>query len=334
VSTPDAPVRRIRVGLIGAGRHCRAVIQPALRFAPIDVVATCSLHGQSAPQLMPHYNGHERMLAAEAGQLDACIVVVPAAEYRRVLGDVLAGGLPVWSEKPAAATATEASLLELAARQAGKPLLVGFNKRFATAYQMAREAMCRPAFGRATSFFGKFMVGGGYYADERSYLVDNPIHMIDLARHFMGEITRLQVEQAELGEGQWSYGVTLRFASGATGLLQFGNTQSWRQHNEFVEITGAGHAITVDNVVHFRYRPEEGPEECWEPNFTVPVDRNHSLVLTGYAGQLCHFAAVVRDGIPPQVSIADARRALEVVEEIQRITPAPSNRRPPELPRR
>ena len=325
----SAAAKRIRVGLIGSGRHCQAIIQPALRFAPIDVVATCSRHAAAAPQLAPHYSGHTQMLEAEAGRLDACIVVVGVPEYLRVLGDVLACGLPVWSEKPAAATVAEATLLEQAARQAGKPLVVGFNKRFASAYQMAREAMSRPAFGRATSFFGKFMMGGSYYPDEVSYLVDNPIHMIDLARHFMGEIIRIQVERAELAAGQWSYGVTLRFASGANGLLQFGNTQSWRQHNEFVEITGEGHAITVDNVVHFRYRPDEGPGECWEPNFTVPVDRNHSLVLTGYTGQLIHFAEVVREGITPLVTVADARRALELLEEIQRFIPAQNIHRPP-----
>ena len=324
----NAPAGRIRVGLIGAGRHCQAIIQPALHFAPIDVVATCSRHAAYAAQLVPHYSGHEQMLAAAAGQLDACIAVLGVPEYLRVLGDVLACGLPVWSEKPAAATVAEAMLLEQAARQAGKPLMVGFNKRFATAYQMARAAMCRPVFGRATSFFGKFMMGGGYYPDERNYLVDNPIHMIDLARHFMGEIARIQVERAELAEGQWSYAVTLRFASGANGLLQFGNTQSWRQHNEFVEITGEGHAITVDNVIRYRYRPEEGPGESWEPNFTVPVDRNHSLVLTGYAGQLIHFAEAVRDGTVPQVTIADARRALQLLEDIQRLTLESSTRRP------
>ncbi|MCX7173840.1 MAG: Gfo/Idh/MocA family oxidoreductase [Proteobacteria bacterium] len=324
----SSPLRRIRVGLIGSGRHGQAIIQPALRFAPIDVVATCSRHPLSTPQPATHYTSHEQMLAAEAGQLDACIVVVAVPEYLRVLGDILACGLPVWSEKPAAATVAEAKLLEQAARQAGKPLQVGFNKRFATAYEMARVAINRPTFGRATSFFGKFMMGSGYYPDESSYLVDNPIHMIDLARHFMGEITLLQVERADLADGQWSYGVTLRFASGAIGLLQFGNTQSWRQHNESVEITGEGHAITVDNVIRYCYRSEEGPGEIWEPNFTVPVDRNHSLVLTGYAGQLRHFAEVVSTGVTPHVTITDARRALELLEEIQHIARGSSTRRP------
>lgn len=309
---------RIRVGLIGAGRHGNAIIQPALRFAAIDVAATCSRHDAPTYPNVRHYIGHEQMLDAEAANLDACIVAVPAAAYRRVLSDVLARGLPVWSEKPAAENAADAAILEDAAQQAGKPLVVGFNKRFATAYGMAAAAMRRPEFGQPTSFFGKFMVGARYYADEASYLVDNPIHLIDLARHFMGEVTAMHIERADIREGQWSYAVTLRFASGAVGGLQFGNTQSWQQHNEFVEITGEGHSVMVDNLVRYHYRPEVGPEEFWEPNFTVPADRNNSLVLAGYAGQFSHFVDVVLNGAAPRASISDARRALELVDDIRR----------------
>lgn len=309
---------RTRVGLIGAGRHGHAIIQPALRFAPIDVVATCSRHDTPTYPHVRHYMSHEQMLDAEAANLDACIVVVPAAAYRRVLTDVLARGLPVWSEKPAAENAADAVFLEDAAQQAGKPLAVGFNKRFATAYGMAAAAMRRSEFGQPTSFFGKFMVGGRYYTDEASYLVDNPIHLIDLARYFMGEVTGMHVDRADIREGQWSHAVTLRFASGAVGGLQFGNTQSWQQHNEFVEITGEGHSVAVDNLIRYRYRPEEGPEEFWEPNFTVPADRNNSLVLAGYAGQFLHFVDVVLNGVAPRASISDARRVLELIDDIRR----------------
>ena len=317
------PPSHIRVGLIGSGRHGRGIIEPALRLAPINVVATCSLHDVPVTPGPRHYNGHQQMLAAESGNLDACIVVVPAAAYRRVLADVLACGLPVWSEKPAAANAEDAQFLEEAALRAGRPLVVGFNKRFATAYGMAAAAMRRPEFGQPTSFFGKFMVGARYYDDEGSYLVDNPIHIIDLARFFMGEVSAVHAERAAIREGrerQWSYAVTLRFDGGAVGMLQFGNTQSWQQHNEFVEITGEGHAITVDNLVRYRFRPEVGPEEFWEPNFTVPTERNHSLVLAGYAGQFSHFAEVVRNGVAQRATIADARKALELVDEIRRQT--------------
>ena len=69
---------------------------------------------------------------------------------------------------------------------------------------------------------------------------------------------RLNVEKADWGEKSWSYAATLRFTSSAFGLLQFANTQSWRQHNEFAEITGQGRAVSVDNVVRYHYRGQNG----------------------------------------------------------------------------
>lgn len=311
---------RIRVGLIGCGRHGRGIIEPALRLANIEVVASCSRHDTPLLAGMPHYRDHRQLLAAQAERLDACIVVLPAGAYGAVVNDILACGLPVWCEKPAATAVREAQVLEAAALRHGLPLAVGFNKRFASAYVMAKAAMNQPAFGLATSFFGKFMMGAGHYDDEAGYLIDNPVHMIDLARFFMGEVTEVSARRAALPEGLWSHAVTLRFASGAVGLLQFGNTQSWRQHNELVEITGRGCAIAVDNLIRYHYRPADGLASGWEPNFTVPAERNHSLVLAGYAGQFCHFADVVRGQATPASTMTDARRALEIIDEIRRQT--------------
>lgn len=310
----------IRIALIGCGRHSRTVVEPALRFAGLQVVATCSRHDAPLLAGTRHYAGHRQLLAAGTKGLDACIVVLPAAAYGETLVDILAAGLPVWCEKPAAADATEAQMLEDAVRRHGVPLMVGYNKRFAPAYMMAKSAMQLPDFGGPTSFFGKFMMGAGHYDTEADYLIDNPVHIIDLARHFMGEITEVTARRAASPRGQWSYAVTLRFATGAIGLLQFGNTQSWHQHNELVEITGAGCAITVDNLVHFRRRPAEGMETAWEPNFTVPAERNHSLTLAGYVGQFRHFVDVVRGNAAPVASAADARRALEVIADVRQQT--------------
>jgi len=319
-------MEKIRVGYIGAGRQSTSSIYPSLRYAPIELVASCALtRDQKDAQRVAreygareqrYYLGYEKLLEAEHKNLDACMVVVQPPDYHRIIKDVLSLGLPVWCEKPAASSVEEAKDLEAASQRAGKPLMVGYMKRFATAYRMAKEAMSRAEFGRPTSFYCEFMVGGGIYPDEYTYIVDNPIHIVDLARYFMGEVERVNVEKAEWGEKSWSYAVTLRFTSGALGLLQFGNTQSWRQHNEFAEITGQGRSVSVDNVVRYQYRGQDGPGEMWEPNFTVPIERNSSLILTGYASQLIHFAEVVRDGVTPQVTISDARRALELIDEI------------------
>lgn len=314
---------KIRIGFIGAGRHASNILYPSLRYAPMELVAVAALEEEEARAaarnfgaLRYYVGSFEEMLAKE--KLDACLVAVKPPDYYRVIHGVLDAGLSVWSEKPAAGSVAEAIELEQVAQRAGKPVQVGFMKRFAPAYRMAKVALAKENFGKPTAFVGKFVVGAGLYPDEYTYLVDNPIHMVDLARFFMGEVERVSVEKTDWGDKRWSYAVLLRFVGGAVGMLHFANTQSWRKHNEFVEVTGQGHFVVVDNVVRYAYHPPDGPSECWEPNPTVPSVQNASVMLTGYAYELVHFTEVVRDGVLPQVTIADARRALELIDEIYR----------------
>ncbi|MEP7200061.1 MAG: Gfo/Idh/MocA family oxidoreductase [Chloroflexota bacterium] len=316
---------KIRIGFIGAGRHASNIVYPSLRYAPMELVAVSALEEAETVRAARTFGaaryyvgGFEEMLEKERNHIDACIVAVSPPAYHRIILSLLDAGLPVYAEKPAAGSVAEAIEIEERAQRVGKPVQVGFMKRFAPAYRMAKAAMAKDNFGRPTNFVGKFVVGSGLYPDEYTYLVDNPIHLVDLARFFMGEVERVTVERGEWGDKRWTYAVMLRFASGAVGTLHIANTQSWRKHNEFVEITGQGHFVSVDNVVRYQYNPPDGASECWEPNPTVPSAQNSSVMLTGYAHELIHFADVVREGIAPQVTIGDARRALELIDEIYR----------------
>ena len=57
---------------------------------------------------------------------------------------------------------------------------------------------------------------------------------------------------------------------------------------------------------------------AFEPNPTVPSAQNASVMLTGYAYELIAFAGVVQNGAQPLASISDARKALELIDEIYR----------------
>lgn len=314
---------KVRIGFIGAGRHASNILYPSLRYAPIELVALAALEEDEAHIAAKNFGapkyyvgGFEEMLAKE--KLDACIVAVKPPDYYHVLTGVLDAGLPMFAEKPAGGSVAEALEIEQLAQRKKIPIQVGFMKRFAPAYRLAKEALAKKDFGKPTAFVGKFVMGGGLYPDEYTYLVDNPIHMVDLLRFFMGEVERVSVEKTDWGNKQWSYAVTLRFANNAIGMLHLANTQSWRKHNEFVEITGQGHFTSVDNVIHYQYHASDGPGETWEPNPTVPSAQNASVMLTGYAYELIHFCDVVREHITPQATITDARRALELIDDIYR----------------
>lgn len=312
---------KVRIGFVGAGRHATRILYPSLRLTDLDLVATAALVEEEAAQAARtfgaarHHVGHEELLE-QAGDLDACVVAVGPPAYRETISAVLDAGLPVWAEKPAAASAAEAAELAERSRDQGLPLCVGFMKRFAPAYELARGAMDEEEFGKPSFFAGKFAMGGGVYPDDYTFLVDNSVHMVDLMRHFMGDVEALSVERAEGSGGRVAYAVLARFAAGGVGTLHLSTMQSWRAHNERVEITGEGRAVVVDNVVHYQLHAADGPGRSWEPNLTVPSDANQTLSLTGYARELQHFAEVVRDGVDPRATIEDAQRALELIDEI------------------
>ncbi len=314
---------KVRVGFIGSGRHATRILYPSLRLTDLELVATCSLVEEEAAYnarlfgAERHYVGHEALLAGE-DDIDACLVAVRPPAYKEVIQAVLEAGLPVWAEKPAAASASEAAELVKLSERAGLPICVGFMKRFAPAYELARTAVEEPEFGRPSFFAGKFAMGGGLYPDDYTFLVDNSVHMVDLMRHFMGEVASLSVERTEGDAGRVAYAVLARFERGGVGTLHLSTMQSWRAHNERVEITGEGSATVVDNVTRFRLYTPEGPGRSWEPNYTVPSDANQTLMLTGYARELQHFAEIVRDGASPRATIEDAQRALALIDDIYR----------------
>ncbi len=312
---------RVRIGFVGCGQHGSTIVYPSLRFTDLELVATSALTEEEARRNARLFGAerwhvrHDRLLELET-DIAALVVVVQPFQYGEIVRDALARGLPVYAEKPAASSVAEVAELIEQARATGLPVCVGYMKRFAPAYELLHTAIGKPEFGRPSFFSGTFAMGEGVYTDDYSFLVDNSVHMVDLARYLMGEIAELAVKRAEGAGGRVAYAVALQFASGAVGTLHLSTLQSWEAHNERVEVTGEGMAAVVDNVVSYREYARSGPGAAWEPNFTVPLDENHFLSVAGYAPELQHFADVVRGRCSPRTTIEDSLRALEVIDRI------------------
>lgn len=141
---------KIRVGFIGAGRHATNIVYPSLRYAPLELVAISALEAEETVRAAKTFGaaryyvgGFEEMPEKERNQIDACIVAVSPPAYYRIILSLLDAGLPVYVEKPAAGSVAEATEIEERAQRAGLPVQVGFMKRFAPAYRMAKAAMAR-----------------------------------------------------------------------------------------------------------------------------------------------------------------------------------------------
>lgn len=318
----------MKVGVVGAGRHASNTVFPAIVESGLELAAVCARRpGQSEATARrwgarTHHSTVEEML--QGNDLDGIVVVVPAREYRPIVAQCLAAGLPVFCEKPAGRTAAELRELAVLAAAANREVVVGYMKRFAPAYRRARTIIRTERFGAPTLAHFTFAMGqiNDYLVDPRHYLGDNPVHMIDLARFLLGEIEVV----AAVGDVAPGFGLSMsliaRAESGAACSFAFCTTASFAHRSEFAEVYGRGDAVEVRNVDTCTLRPLDGPSQTWRPNYTLPTPANSGLMTMGFVPALLHFQDVVEGRSPNESGLESAARTMETVERAwQQIAP-------------
>ena len=196
-------------------------------------------------------------------------------------------------------------------------------KRFADNYVKAKEIMSEEFFGRPSQILARYAHWN--QATLRDHLIYMSVHLIDLARFFMGDYARVSAEQNILN-GQYSFSISARFASGAVGSLISSAQQPRVQ--ERVEISGEGALIVVDNIVNLQVHRstcngiERGFEisdiEMYRPDFSIPCPNQNSLRFQGYAGEVVYFAESILSGHAPSPNINDGVAAMRIVDWLER----------------
>ena len=264
----------------------------------------------------------------ERSDVEAVIVATPHNVLAEVTLGAIAAGKDVLVEKPAAAKSRELDPVILAARRSGAVVRVGFNHRLHPALRKAREITTSGGIGDLMYVRGRYGHGGrpGYDKEWRAEpavsgggeLVDQGVHLIDLARWFLGDFEKVQgVAQTYF----WNMPVEdngfllLQTATGQVALLHASWTE-WKNLFSFevfgrlgkLEITGLGGSYGTERLAHYRMLPEMGPPETtiWE----------YPMGDASWALEWAEFVDDVRLRRPPSASLEDARAALAIVERV------------------
>ena len=311
----------IRVGFIGCGSHSTKTLYHALRYAGMDLAAVCDLDKRMAQRVARQFCAHRAYqdLCTMLDEMDLDAVLVcgpPELHFEAALG-ALERGCHVWTEKPPASTLAETEQLAAHAAQVGRILQIGFMMRFAPAYVRLKEIIESEEFGAPSLIEAKYCCSN--VSNHRHHLIYYGVHILDLTRHLMGEVTELAVLKCNR-DGQLANAISLRFASGAVGLANFSSLQPSVQ--ECVEVTGESTLAVVDNRVDLTYHrrgTNQFGETTWSrPDFAIPNQANSTLELQGYIPELAHFAASVRGEAEPCATIEDGvavMRLLDLVEQ-------------------
>jgi predicted dehydrogenase len=260
--------------------------------------------------------------------VDAVVVATTNDSLTPIAIAAVEAGKHVLVEKPAARTVAEIDPLIDAAKRYDRRVRVGFNHRYHPSFREARLLVDQQALGPLMFIRGRYGHGGriGYDREWRAdrtkagggELIDQGVHLIDLAGWFLGSFTSIQGVATTY---YWDMPVddnafmTLRTATGQTAFLHVSCTE-WKNlfsfeifgRNGKLAIDGLGGSYGVERLAFYRMLPEMGPPET--TIFEYPgADRSWRI-------EFAEFLDDIRLTREPAAGLGAARAALAVAEQV------------------
>ena len=265
--------------------------------------------------------------------VDAVIVATINSTLAEISEAAIRAGKHVIVEKPAGISVREIDGLVAAERKHGVCVRVGFNHRYHPALLKAREIFESGVMGELMFIRARYGHGGrvGYDKEWRAdpklagggELIDQGIHLIDLAGWFLGEFKNVAGHAATYF---WKMPVDdnafldLQTAAGQTAWLHVSCTE-WKNlfsfeiygRNTKLHIDGIGGSYGVEKLFHYQMKPEMGIPDTKVYEFPGPDESWRTEMLA--------FEKDVEMKRIPDAGLAQVREALRIVETIYERTP-------------
>ena len=222
----------LKGGLIGCGYFAHNHLNAWKEIQGAQIVAVCDLDKKRVEAYAQEfgvksaYTDVEEMFHAES--LDFVDVVTQHPTHRPLVEAAANHKLDVICQKPMASTLEDAKGMVDACQAAGVQLMIHENFRWQTpmrTLKAAAENLGELSFGRI-SFRTAFNVYANqpYLAKEsRLIIADLGVHLLDLARFFMGEVDSLYCQTVRVNpiiKGEDVATIMLKMVNGATCLVE------------------------------------------------------------------------------------------------------------------
>jgi predicted dehydrogenase len=265
--------------------------------------------------------------------VDALIVATINSTLAPISEAAIRAGKHVMVEKPAGISVGEIDSLIASEEKHGVCVRVGFNHRYHPAFLKAREIFDSGVMGELMFIRGRYGHGGrvGYDREWRAdpklagggELIDQGIHLIDLAGWFLGEFKSVSGHVATYF---WDMPVDdnafldLQTAGGRTAWLHVSCTE-WKNlfsfeiygRNTKLHIDGIGGSYGLEKLFHYQMKPEMGIPDTKVYEFPGPDE--------SWRNEMLAFEKDVELKRKPEAGLAQVRQALQIVESIYERTP-------------
>jgi predicted dehydrogenase len=319
----------LRVALIG----CGLIGQKRLNLLPRgSVTVACDTQLERAQKIAAQSPGciatESFEQAVSSPNVDVAMIATINSALAPVALAAIKNGKHILVEKPAAISVKELDELEAAAKKIGALVRVGYNHRFHPAALKAQEIFRSGALGEMMFVRGRYGHGGrvGYDQEWRAdpkisgggELIDQGVHLIDLAGIFLGEFTTVEGQATTYF---WKMPVddnaflNLRNLEGKTAWLHV-SCSEWKNlfsleiygRDAKLHWEGLGGSYGMERLTFYKMLPQMGPPETtvWE---FPRGDESWKL-------EMAEFSEDIKLKRLPVPGLKEARAALSVVEKI------------------
>lgn len=305
-----------KVAVVGAGAWGRQHTRVFAARPDVDVVAVFSRSAERAAGRAAEVGARpytDLIEMVERERPDLVSVCLPNEEHFGPTRELLGTGVPLLVEKPLAFSLDEADTLLAQAERRRTFFAINFNHRYAKPVQLAAAAVARGDLGRLTFATWRFGGEGGAGTHPHRNLIETQCHGFDLLEHLCGPITSVLAEVSDdVGDGQGTVALALRFAGGALGCLVGSYESSYAYpRTHYLEVNGTdGRVLVEDTVRRFTYsRAGSELSQVWEAGYFNDVDREFHRTFDRHVDAVL---AALREGREPPVPARAGRRALEL----------------------
>lgn len=316
-------MRKIRVGLIGAGSMANAVHYPSLaEFPDVELAALCDLDETKRRDTAGRFGiartyADYRTMLAEVDP-EAVYILMPPHHLFDITLHCLSQKRHVFIEKPPGVTREQTRNLALAAERNGCLTMVGFNRRFIPLVREVRRRVDEhgPMLQCVATFYKNSLGAGPYYGGAIDILTCDAIHAVDMLRFMGGEPARVAADVRSLhATYDNSFNALIRFENGCTGVLLTNWVVGKRVHTFEMHAKGVSAFVNGDTRAEI-FTNNQDAGEVLDSRQVAGSDAFHKYY--GFFGENRHFIDCILENRLPETHFGDAVKTMELVERIYR----------------
>lgn len=314
-------MRRLRVGVLGAGRigrlHLENLVQripEAEAVAVADVVEEAARHCAQEFGITKAYDDPGKVLADPS--IEAVLICTSTDTHAELIVAAAAAGKHIFCEKPLALDLKEIETALEAVKKAGVILQVGFHRRFDPTFRRLKELLDAGIIGKPwllkITSYDPAPPSPAYIKASGGIFLDMTIHDFDMARYLLGEVEEVYAAGAALVDPRIGEAgdidtavVTLRFRNGALGVIT-NCRKAVYGHDQRIEILGGIGGLFAENPRPHEMRVFTAQGYTLAPLHHFFVERYREA----YIEEMRAFLEAVREKKTPPVTGWDGKVAV------------------------